>query len=230
MDEREIIEHEVKQLRHRDDVRAVAIVGSYARDPDSEHNDIDLYIIVDGDWRQRETEVVDGTVVERFYNSMGWSRDYLDGEGWYKNYHWYTNADIRYDPEGLFDELAEAARMKRDDHLNLDEEERQSIQYFIWDLQQDIEQADGSQAAYLRYKLFDYLLEKHYLLQDETPVKENYRVEHLQDFDETMHDLATRFLDAPPDKQGAILDDMVDHVTADLGDPDPEWQTAEEVR
>lgn len=228
-DHEDLIRQETERLKGRDDVRAIAIVGSYARDPGQDHNDIDIYIIVDGDWRRRETEMIDGTVIERFYNSMDWSRRYLEGTGWYTNYRWYTDADVRYDPDGLFDELEAYAMEQKDDNMELDEQDRQAIRYFIWDMQEDIEGAEGAQRTYLEQKLFEYLLEKQYLLEGVVPVKENYRIEKLQDFDPEMHDMAVDFLESDPDDRADLLEEMVSHVTDSIGDPDPEYQTAREA-
>lgn len=225
----DLIQDEVRRLRERDDVRAIAVVGSYARDPDQDHNDIDLFIIVDGDWRRRETNVIDGTVIERFYNSMGWSRRYLEGNKWYTNYRWYTGADIRYDPDGLFEELEAYAMEQKDDTMDLDDEDRQAIRYFIWDMQEDIDSAEGAQRTYLQQKLFEYLLEKQYLLEGEVPVKENYRIEKLQDFDPEMHEMAIDFLEADPGERDDTLERIIKHVTTGIGDPDPEYQTAREA-
>jgi predicted nucleotidyltransferase len=228
-DHEDLIHEEVRRLRERDDVRAVAVVGSYARDPDQDHTDIDLFIIVDGDWRRRETEVIDGTVIERFYNSMGWSRRYLEGKKWYTNYRWYTGADIRHDPEDLFTELEAYAMEQKDDRMDLDDEDLQAIRYFIWDMQEDIDGADGAQRTYLQQKLFEYLLEKQYLLEGEVPVKENYRIEKLEDIDPEMHEMAIDFLESDPGDRAELLEEMVDHVTASIGEPDPEYQTAREA-
>lgn len=225
----DLVQDEVKRLRDRDDVRAIAVVGSYARDPSQDHTDIDLFIIVDGSWRMRETEIIDGTVIERFYNSMGWSRRYLEGEGWYTNYRWYTDADVRYDPEGLFDELEADAMEQKDNTMDLDDEDRQAIRYFIWDMQEDIDGADGAQRTYLQQKLFEYLLEKQYLLEGEVPVKENYRIEKLEEFDPEMHEMAVAFLESNLDDRDELLEKMVDHVTASIGEPDPEYTTAREA-
>jgi len=225
----DLIQQEIEQLKERDEVLAAAVVGSYARDPDQDHTDIDIYIIVDGDWRRRETEVIDDTVIERFYNSMDWSRRYLKGDGWYTNYRWYTDADVRYDPDGHFDRLEEDAMEHKEQNMELDDEDRQAIRYFIWDLQKDIDRADGAQRIYLQQRLFEYLLEKHYLLQGEVPVKENYRIEKLQDVDPEMHEMAVDFLEAGPEGRKDLLDDIVDHVTAGIGGPDPAYQTAREA-
>jgi len=229
VDTEDLIQEEVDRLQDQDDVLAVAVVGSYARDRSIRHNDIDLYIIIDGDWRRRETEVIDGTVIERFYNSMGWSRRALKGEGWYTNYRWYTDPDIRYDPDGLFEDLERDAMEQKDKTMDLDDEDRQAIRYFIWDLQEDIERADGAQRTYLQQKLFEYLLEKQYILEGQVPVKENYRIEKLSDFNPDMHEMAVNFLESDPDDRSEILEEMIDHVTAGIGEPDPEYRTAREA-
>lgn len=225
----DLINSEVEELQERDDVRAVAVVGSYARDPEADHNDIDLYIIVDGDWRKRETEKLDGVVVERFFNSMEWSQSYLEGDDWFYNYHWFTNADVRFDPENLFEELTEKAEELKQENLELSENGKQEILYSIWDRTQDLETVDVGQKRYLMNQLFDYLVRKQYLLKGEVPVKENYRVKKLKEFDGYMYKLAQDFLTSSSTlEKERKLEKMIDHVTKSLGEPGPEFETEKE--
>lgn len=230
-----LVESEVEELESREDVRAVAVVGSYARQPDQEHNDIDLYIIVDGDWRKRKGELVEGVVFEKFFNSMELAKSYLEEKAgndidWYLPYSWFTNADVRYDPENLFQKLADQAEDTREKKMS-QEVDREELLYNIWDLKQDIETDDVGQKRYMMYQLFDYLLEKHYSLKDELPVKENYRVKKLQDFDGYMYKLAQDFLNSSSThEKEQKLEKMIDHVTRSIGEPGPEWETEKEFR
>ncbi|MFB6204416.1 MAG: nucleotidyltransferase domain-containing protein [Candidatus Nanohaloarchaea archaeon] len=221
----ELVEKEVEELSGREDVRAVAVVGSYARGED-EHNDIDFFIIVDGDWRRREGEMVDDILVERFYNSLEGAKNYLDGDSWYTSYHWYRNAEPRYDPESLFEELADLAEEKRNEKMSVNEEE---LLYTIWDKKQDLDTRDVGQKRYLMNEFFNYLLFQHYLLKGEVPVKTNYRVKKLKEFDGYMYKLSQDFLTSSStgDKE-RTLEKMIDHVTRNIGDPGPEWETEKE--
>lgn len=222
----EVAEAEIEQLQSKDDVRAVAFVGSYARGGD-DHNDLDIYVVVDREGRKRETEVIDGVVVERFYNSMERSKRYFEEDDWYYNYHWFRNADVRYDPEGLFEQLADYAEKKKQEKLELDEEDENEILYYIWDMQQDLDTDDVGQKRYLMYQMLDYLLDKHYVLKGEVPVKENYRVEKLKQFDGYMYKLVQDFLtSSSTGEKERTLQKMVDHVTRSLGEPGPEWESS----
>ena len=109
----EFVETQIDRLKQREDVKAVAAVGSYARNPEGEHNDLDLYAVVEDDWRKRVTEEVEGVVVEKFFNSMDWSKEYLEGEDWWRNCRWFTTADIRYDEDNFFNELEQEAQKTR---------------------------------------------------------------------------------------------------------------------
>lgn len=225
----DIIREEVGKLKNREDVRAVAIVGSYAREPSQSHNDIDLFIIVEGDWRKRKTEVVDGLVVEKFFNSLSWAEHYIEnlGENWY-GYHWMSNADVRYDPEEIFDDLERKAEEMKEEKLSEDVNEEELL-YNIWDMKQDLETDDIGQKRYVMYQLFDYLVRKQYLLKGEVPVKKNYRVKHLKDFDGYMYKLAQEFLTSSSTlEKERKLEDMIKHVTRGIGEPKPEWETEKE--
>lgn len=225
----EVAESELEKLKARDDVRAVAFVGSYARNPEKSHNDLDVYVIVDGGWRKRETEEVDGVVVERFFNSMDWSKKYFESDNWFTNYYWFKNADVRYDPDGLFEELADYADQQKEEKLDLSDQEKDEILYTVWDMQQDLDTDDVGQKRYLMYQMLDYLVEKHYLLKGETPVKTNYRVKKLKDFDGYMYKLVQDFLtSSSTGEKHRTLEKIVDHVTRGLGKPGPEWETDRE--
>lgn len=224
----EFVEEQVHELKYRDDVSAVAVVGSYAREREGEHNDLDLYVIVDGEWRKRVTEEIDGIIVEKLFNSMEWSKNYLEEEGWANNYHWYRAADIRYDPENLFKKLKEEAEEAKEERLSQDFGEDEFL-YYVWDMKQDVEEEDLGQKRYSMYQLFDFLLEKIYELRGEVPVKENYRVKKLSEFDGYMYKMAQEFLNSSSTyEKEKKLDKMIDHVTKNIGDPGPEWETEKE--
>lgn len=226
----EFVETQVDILKQREDVKAVAAVGSYARNSDGEHNDLDLYAVVEGDWRKRVTEEVDGVVVEKFFNSMKWSEKYLENDDWWRNYRWFTAADVRYDEDNFFNELEKEAQETRKEKLDLSEKDLQEISYSIWDMKQDIASKDVSQKRFMMNQLFQYLLQKQYLLKGKVPVKKNYRLEKLQEFDGYMYKLSQDFLlsSSTMDKEQK-LEKIVEHVSKNLPEIGPEWETEKEV-
>lgn len=229
MDLEGLVEEEVSVLKSKDSVKAVAVVGSYAREPESNHNDIDFFVIVDRNWRKRETEEVDGTVVERFYNSKEGAEDYLEDEDWWKVFHWYSNADVRYDPEGLFDELEAAAEERKEEALSLDEEDEQEVLYSIWDRFQDLDSEDVGRQRFLMNDFVDYLVLQDFRLKGEVPVKRNYRLEKLESFDGFMYKLVQDFLMSSSTlEKRERLDRMVSYLTRGLGEVSPEWETEKE--
>ena len=229
MDLEGLVEEEVSVLKSKDFVEAIAVVGSYARDPDSSHNDIDFFIIVDEDWRRRETEKVDDVVVERFYNSLEGAKAYLEQDEWWKNYHWFTNADVRFDPEGLFDELEGLAGERKEEALDLSEEEKNEVLYSIWDKRQDLESDDVGRQRFLMNDFVDYLIDRNFVLKGEVPVKKNFRLEKLESFDGYMYKLVQDFLmSSSTVEKKDKLDKMISYVTRGLGRPSPEWSTERE--
>lgn len=225
-DVEELVDSRIDELKKRDDVRAVALVGSYARDPDSEHNDIDIYVIVDDNWRKRETFEEDGEVWEILYNSMDWVKSYFEEGQWYM-YHWIRNSDVRYDPEDLFEELEEMTEDFEKKQFDIDSER---ISYTVWDLLQDIDSDDVAQKRLMMYKAFDYILEKHYLVCEEPLVKENYRLKKLKKFDGYMYKLSQEFLNSSSTaEKNRKLDKIVEHFSKKLGEqPNPKWNTEKE--
>lgn len=227
----EFIEERVDLLSDRDEVKAVAVVGSYARDPESDHNDLDLFIVVEDNYRKRETEEIEGIIVEKFFNSSEWWKTYLDEDDWWKNYHWYMNADVRYDPDSTFEQLKKKAENIKNERLDLSESDKQEISYYIWDFQQDIESQDVAQKRFMMNQLFEYLLQKHYLLKNQVPVKRNYRLQRLKEFDGYMYKLAQEFLNSSSTmKKERKLERMVEHVSRKLPDISPEWETEKEEK
>lgn len=223
------VQDQVEQLQEREDVEAVSVVGSYARNPEGDHNDLDLYAVVGGDWRKRETEKIDGVVVEKFYNSREWTMNYFEKDFWAHHYRWITEGDVRYDPENIFEELVEKAEEIREEKMDLSDQDLQEISYTIWDLKQDIESEDVAQKRFMMQELFEYLLEKQYILKDYLPVKENYRLEKLKEFDGYMYKLSQDFLLASStmEKENR-LEKIVDHVSKNLPEIGPDWDTEKE--
>lgn len=222
----ELVDEKVDELKNRDNVRAIAIVGSYAREPDMNHNDIDIYVIVEGEWRRRETFEENGQVWEIFYNSMNWIKSYFDEEKWYM-YHWIKNRDVRYDPENLFEELEELSEEFKREQFDIDTER---ISYGVWDFIQDIESKDVAQKRFLMYQTFDYIIKQHYLVCKQPLVKENYRLEKLKEFDGYMYKLSQEFLNSSSTaEKRRKLDDIIQHFSKKLGkQPNPRWKTDKE--
>ncbi len=223
------MERQVEELKQREDVKAVAAVGSYARNPEGEHNDLDLYAVVEGNWRKRVTEEVDGVVVEKFFNSRDWSEKYLENDDWWRNYRWFTTADIRYDEDNFFNELEKEAQKTRKEKLDLSEKELQEISYSIWDMKQDVPSKDVSQKRFMMNQLFQYLLQKQYILKGRVPVKKNYRLEKLQEFDGYMYKLSQDFLlSSSTMEKEKKLEKIIQHVSKNLSEIGPEWDTEKE--
>lgn len=229
MDDQNVVEEEISLLKSREHVEAVAVVGSYARDSGQDHNDIDFLIIVDEDWRKRDTEEVDGVVVERFYNSREGVKAYLDEDDWWKTFHWLKNADIRYDPDDIFQDLREHAENRKDEALDLGETDEKEILYSIWDRYQDLDSDDVGKKRFLMNDFVDYLIDRNFYLKGEVPVKKNYRLERLQEFDGYMYKLVQDFfMSSSTVEKRDKLDKMVTYVTRSLGQPGPEWSTEKE--
>ncbi len=228
----EFVKKQVQEIKEEEDVKAVGVFGSYAREPEAEHNDIDIYIIVEEDYRKRVTEEIDGVVVEKFYNSVNWVEHYIkDEEEWWKCYHWFNNGDIRCDPENVFEDFLEQLEDVKEERLDLSEDEKKEISYYIWDFQQDLDSDDVAQKRFMMNQLFQYLLEKHYLLKDEVLVKKNYRLKKLKEFDGYMYKLSQDFLNSSSTlEKERKLEKMVDHVSKKLPDIGPEWKTDKEKK
>jgi len=178
---------------------------------------------------KRKTEVVKGVPIEYFFNSIEKAKEWLNGEDWWKNYHWYTNCKVIYDPEEKFDDLKKEAERVKEDRLDLTDEDLEEMAYEIWDARKDLETDDVAQKRYMLNSSFDDLIRMHYLLEGEVPVKKNFRVKHLKEFSGYMYKLAQDFLLASStmEKENK-LEKMIEHVSKELPDTAPEWETEKE--
>jgi len=224
----EFVENQVEQLKEREDVRAIAVVGSYARNPEGDHNDLDLYIVVEGEWRKRDTEEIEGVVVEKFFNSMEWARHYFERDK--ENYYmiqWMENVDVRHDPENVFGDLKDLAAERKEDVLDVDEER---VLYNVWDRKKELERIeDVGQKRFFMYSFLEYLLKVDYRVRGKIPVKDNYLIENLESFDGYMYKLAQEFLNSSSTyEKEEKLEKMIQHVTKDIGRPSPEYSTSKE--
>ncbi|EGQ43664.1 MAG: hypothetical protein J07AB43_16550 [Candidatus Nanosalina sp. J07AB43] len=220
------VENRIEELRNSENVRAAAVVGSYARQPDSDHNDLDTFVIVEDDNFWRETEEMQNIVVERFYSPLEEAEGRLEDDTWWKNYHWYTNADVRHDPENLFDRLQEKAKEVKEERLELSEDDRQEIAYSIWDRKQDLDTDDVAQKRYLLNDFFRYLLQKFYLLEGEVPVKLNYRIKGLNGINGYVYKLSQDFLlSSSTSEKEQIIEKIIDYMSKDLPEISPEWDS-----
>ena len=218
------VENRIEELSDSENVRAAAVVGSYAREPSSEHNDLDIFVIVKDDHFWRETEEIQSIVVEYFYSPLEKAEERLESDNWWKNYHWYTNADVRYDPDNLFDMLQEKAEEVKQDRLDLSEDDKHEIAYSIWDRKQDFDTDDVAQKRYLLNNFFSYLLQKFYLLEGEVPVKSNYRVKALNGINGYVYKLSQDFLlSSSTSEKERIIEKMIDYISKDLPEISPEW-------
>lgn len=217
------IEKLISSLKERDFSKAIALVGSYARDPTDKHNDIDVYIITNTDWRQRKTFVVNDTAIECFFNSIDWVKWYFGTDQWDMHYRWLINANIKYDPEEMFTELRSYAEEKKNEKVNLTKEEREAMRYLLWDYKQDIQSTEGIQKKYVLNRTFDKVVRKLIEVNSEVPVKDNYRIQKLKQIDSLSYQLATEFLQThSTDKRESILDQLIQILSQEVGTPRPE--------
>ena len=144
-------------------------------------------------------------------------------------FHWMKNMDVRYDPEDILEELKKYAEEKEEEILNLDEEERNEIGYSIWDYKQDIDHPDIAQRRHTMNQFFDFLIEQTYILDEQIPVKQNYRIEKLQDFDGYMYKLAQDYLTSSSTlERKQKLENMAEHIRKRVGNSDIEFETDKE--
>lgn len=144
-------------------------------------------------------------------------------------FHWLQNMDVRYDPDNVFPDIKDFSEQKAEEILDLDEEDRRMISYKIWDYRQDLDHEDVGQRRHIMNDFFDFLVEQNYLLKGEIPVKQNYRIEKLKNFDGYMYKLAQEFLtqSSTMEKRNK-LEKMSEHLMKELPEQELEFELGKE--
>ena len=100
----------------------------------------------------------------------------------------------------------------------------------IADLIESLNKDDVGQKRYLMYKVFDIVLEKTYTLEGRDLPDEELRVRDLQKFDGYLYKLAQEFLTSSSTmEKEKKLEKMVEHLTRNMEEPSPEWETDKET-
>lgn len=221
-----IVQEHMDRESDNDEIIGGAVFGSYARDHTTEHNDLDLLFIVNGDWRKHDIVVENDIAVELFYESVEWCDWALQSSSWWYYVRRYIKNDVRFEEGEVFCKLARIAEMARDDHLPLPVSERKAIQGYLWNWCLDIERESGLQQRFVMWKCLDYVLDQIYLLNDQMPVKDNFKIKGLKNIDSEAHQLAIEFAEAnSTSREQETLDQLIDIVVDEVGPISPEMST-----
>jgi predicted nucleotidyltransferase len=140
---RNVLQKLLAEIEMEYTVRGSFLTGSYARNKQLKTSDVDVFIIIDGSWRQRVVRFIEGYEFELFFNPA-WKLDQelneasLNGDS--------STVSILHDAEILSDPYFEVARLKahalkieKEGPPLWDELQRELVRSSITDLVKDID-------------------------------------------------------------------------------------------
>jgi len=219
--EKELLTY-IKNKKYTD---GVFIFGSYARNPEGKHNDIDVFVLINENWWKRESKIIGGIEHELFYFPKEHTLNMLKTEKDYNIAGWFMNTKIILDKNNSLDRLISAA--KKITNEKLEKFDANWWAYKIGDRIQDIanEKEDKSQKLFLmncllKEILFIFLLSKKIL-----PVKENYIIKRVSQLDPNLYSLVNLFYSNEQlDEKMITLNKMIDCLG--IGKPTTRLTTA----
>jgi predicted nucleotidyltransferase len=210
----------LKYLLKKDYVIGAFIFGSYAR-KQREHNDIDVVVLTNKDWYQRESKRIDGTLFEFFYRPISSIKETLSSEKEINQLRWFNEAKIIYDPAGKTNEIVEFSKKLLKKKLVVD---KARWRYWVGDQLQDITKENNPhQKAFLMQKIFKDLTQLYFLCKKEMPPKDNYVIKKIQKEDPQFFELVKNFIDANTENQEKELLIIVKYFEKKIGKPRLTW-------
>jgi len=180
--------------------------GSAAYGTPMPNSDVDLYVLIGPNWRQRRNRFIQGVEVEMFINPVAQIRREFD-EGEWATVDMFSRGRVHYDPTGVVAQLAEdAKRIAAEPPETPGESELYFIRYRPSDLVRDVEDLvdhDRASAEMLMGVALQTSLESYWQIRGQRPPKpkrllEAFRTEapdlvpHVDHITDVSHKLENR--------------------------------------
>jgi len=216
----------LEYLLKKDYVIGAFVFGSYARGQ-KEHNDIDIVVLTNQNWRQRESKKIKGVLFEFFYEPVDSIKATLTSEKEINQLRWFNEAKIIYDPKGKTKEIVEFSKKILQDKLVLDKDR---WRYWIGDQLQDIKkESDIPQKVFLMQKVFKDLIQLYFLCKKEMPPKDNYAIKKIHIDDVVFFELISNFLNSGIDDQQVELFKIVKYFEKKIGKTTTTWTSKRKI-
>ena len=214
------IEKVEKLLEKKVFAEGAFIFGSYTRNPKAEHNDIDIFVLINENWAKRESKKINGLLFEIFYQSEEMTKKILYEEKDFNQLRRFNEAKILFDKNGFLKRLIGYAKKIQIKKIN-SKKDKAFLLYLIGDSIQDIQkEKNKAQKMHLRHGLLDLLLKAHSLSKKQIPAKRNYQIKKLETTDKKLHSLVEKFLLANKTVQKqATLKKIQAHCLKGFGKP-----------
>jgi hypothetical protein len=194
------------------DLVGLLFAGSAAYGTPMPNSDVDLYVLIEPNWRQRRNRFIQGVEVEMFINPVAQIRREFD-EGQWATVDMFSRGRVHYDPTGVVAQLAEdAKRIAAEPPETPGDSELYFIRYRPSDLVRDVEdlvEYDRAAAEMLLGVAIQTALEAHWQIRGLHPPKpkrllEAFRsdapelvphVDHITDVSHKLEDRIARLRD-----------------------------------
>jgi predicted nucleotidyltransferase len=201
------------------------IFGSYARNPKGQHNDIDVLVLVDTDWKKRESIKIGKFVVELFYNSIEDVSNAVNKENDFNFARWFEDVKVLFDSDNRVKDLIKLVQDSSKSKLSVFNKDW--FAYKVGDQLQDIKkEVDVSQKVFLMDCLVKDLINVFFLSKKILPPKDNYAIKYLHIVDNKFSVLVNDYLS--PNRISVkyfILKEMVKFLEPVIGKPITNWTT-----
>jgi hypothetical protein len=159
-------------FEYADDVVGVLVCGSYVTGNPTSHSDLDVHIVLDNrvGYRERGNRIIDGLLIEYFANPLKQIIRYFEDDLQEKSLMSQTQfatGEIILDKVGDVEALKEKAKnMMSDFYASVQTDLRMSDldKYFLWDMQDDLQDAFENQRAdfdFLYFTRLNMLIKKY---------------------------------------------------------------------
>jgi len=213
--ENEIVEYVKKEPT----VIGALIFGSYARNPEGKHNDIDVLVATNANWKKRESITIQELHVEVFYNNINEIKKELNHPFELDRNSWFEYTKILFDTNNKIQELINYAQNTTKQKLaNFN---KNWWQYKIGDTLQDLQnETNPNQKAFLSQCLFRDIITTFFLSKHTLPPKDNYCIKKIELIDKKFSNIANKFTQtANLDEQEQLICKMLNYLEKDLGKP-----------
>lgn len=189
------------------DLVGLLFAGSAAYGTPMPNSDVDLYVLIQPNWRQRRNRVIEGVEVEMFINPVSQIRRELDKEN-AATVNMFALGHVTHDPTGVVAQLVERAkRIAAKPTESPDDTQLYFIRYNPSDLVRDVEdllEIDLVAAEMLLSVALQTVLEAYWQIRGQSPPKPKHLLKALRAEAPALAQDAAEIVDAGDDLAGRV--------------------------
>jgi predicted nucleotidyltransferase len=227
-----VIKKIVNELKNKKYVEGILLFGSCARSLKSKHNDIDFFVLINENWRQRVSKYIDSILVELFFNPYEKYLDYFNNEDKMFTVQMFIDGKILFDRNGKLKELQKDAKKILPKRLKLSKDIINMIRYHVADANLDIQnelKLNKYQAIYLMDRTLEILLKYYFKITKIPEPKYNYIIKKVEKTNKKLYEKVKIFINEKnPEIKFKILKHIQNIVLKPIGEPKLTWTSSKE--